>query len=187
MAKLSYRPARSLLVQEGLWQVREAKSATASESKASLFADKIEPLHVPREAVARKWLISSGTLLLIAAFWFGAPVVKNVQDQAAKRRPAKHVQPAQRLLAPEGYLFLTKQVVAFNGQNLQPGTLVRLFGPERGGFSVTADGILFFYAPPEYVTNDTSLLPSSVRIDAASIQSAVNAIDANMRLYHPSQ
>jgi len=188
-----------LLVQEGLWQVRDAKSATASESKASLFADKIEPLHVPKEAVARKWLISSGTLLLIAAFGVGALVVKNVQDQAAKQdwstknapKPRQlapeYVPPAQRLLAPEGYLFLTKQVDAFNGQNLQPGTLVRRLWPDRGGFSVTADGTQFFYVPPDYVTNDTSSLPSSVRIDATYIQSTANTIAYNLRLYHGLQ
>lgn len=99
----------------------------------------------------------------------------------------EYVPPAQRLLAPEGYLFLTKQVHAFNGQNFQPGTLVRLLWPDRGGFSVTADGILVFYVPPDYVTNDMSLLPSSVRIDASYIQSAANTIGSNLRQYYGLQ
>jgi hypothetical protein len=105
--------------------------------------------------------------------------------QSAPSTGSTYVPPTQeRQLAPEGYLFLAKQVDAFNGQNLQPGTLVRRLWPDRGGFSVTADGNLFFYVPPDYVTNDTSLLPSSVRIDATYIQSAANTIDANLRRYH---
>jgi len=117
--------------------------------------------------------------------------VASAQSQSERLPPAQerqfapeYVPPAQRLLAPEGYLFLTKQVDAFNGQNLQPGTLVRRLWPDRGGFSVTADGIQFFYVPPDYVTNDTSLLPSSVRIDATYIQSAANTIAANLRQYY---
>jgi len=98
----------------------------------------------------------------------------------------EYVPPAQSLLAPEGYLFLTKRVDAYN-TNLQTGTLVR-FGERNGdGFSVTADGILFFYVPPDYVTNDTSLLSASVRIDASYIQSAANTIACNLRLYHGLQ
>ena len=164
-----------LLVQEGLWQVRDAKSVAASESKASLFADKIESLHLPKEAVVRKWLIFLGTLLLTAAFWFGAFVVKNVRDQAAKRRAAETKQdwsaknapkPDSTLVALAGDL---APITIFNiGTSSGPQWVSQIWGTVRNDLPQPVEKVqlkaLIYDTAGRLIASQTFALPNS-RLD----------------------
>ena len=168
-----------LLVQEGLWQVRDAQSATASESKASLFADKIESLHVPKVAVARGWLIFLGTLLLIAAFWFGFLVVKNVQDQATKRPAAETKQDWSTKNAPKPDSTLVAagdlgRITLFElgQQQPQPGWL-QVWGTVRNDLPQPVEKVqlkaLIYDTAGRLIASTTFALPNSYLVPGAPI------------------
>lgn len=130
-----------------------------------------------------KWHLAISVAL---SLWLMIAVI-SASSQSVIPTRSTYAPPTQAsLIAPAGYFFLAKPVdtqTPYGVQTLPTGTLVRAY-PNGERFIFTADGIQFFWADPEHLTN------SVARNDAAyvaNVQATANAIAINLRQYHGIQ